>query len=296
MRRRRPAKPGRRPATRPAATHATRRRSHDVRQEIDAVCAAMRGETRWPSPCTRTPTPTRSARRSACSTCSGSSACRRRSTSLPTRACRTPTSSFRRTLIVTGPPPAARDAVRARRGPPPAWRCTLGRAARPIVNIDHHHDNTRFGDLNLGRRRGQQHVRDRLRARPRALGLRALAARGHGTVRRHLLRHRAFPARAARGRDLRLRGSPGRAAAPTRAGLPPALRAPLAWPRCGCGRGRRARAARRRPRAAHHADAPTSPPPAPATTTPRASSTPCAPCAASSRRPRAGAASAAACA
>ena len=38
----------------------------------------------------------------------------------------------------------------------------LRREGAHILNIDHHHDNTRFGTVNLRRARGVVHGRDRL--------------------------------------------------------------------------------------------------------------------------------------
>ena len=44
----------------------------------------------------------------------------------------------------------------------------LQRRRRTMLNIDHHHDNTRFGDRQPRRRRGLLHGRDRLRPRAAA--------------------------------------------------------------------------------------------------------------------------------
>ena len=64
----------------------------------------------------------------------------------------------------------------------------------PVVNIDHHHDNTRFGDLGAGAAAGEQHQRDRLRPRPRP-GSRARPRGRDRAVRRHLVRLGPLPPR-----------------------------------------------------------------------------------------------------
>jgi len=50
--------------------------------------------------------------------------------------------------VVEGPPPLAATLYALDCGSAARLAVTLGDAPRRIVNIDHHHDNTRFGDLN----------------------------------------------------------------------------------------------------------------------------------------------------
>ena len=66
----------------------------------------------------------------------------------------------------------------------------LQRDGARILNIDHHHDNTRFGDGQPGRHRGLLHRRDRLRA-GEAARRRDHARDRHGALRRPDHRHRA---------------------------------------------------------------------------------------------------------
>jgi len=52
-------------------------------------------------------------------------------------------------LVVEGPPPATATLYALDCGSAARLAVTLGAGPRRTVNIDHHHDNTRFGDLNL---------------------------------------------------------------------------------------------------------------------------------------------------
>ena len=154
----------------------------------------------------------------------------------------------------------------------------------PLVDIDHHHDNTRFGDLICVRAAGEQHQRDRLRHR-RALGLTPSLAAADGALRRHLVRLRPLPPRqhqrrtrsacaawlAELGVDVTARLP---ASCTRRRSLGAAAPVGARRRRSACGR-RRPGARRRRSRAT------TTRPPAPAKTRPRASSRPCAPSTAS---------------
>ena len=61
-----------------------------------------------------------------------------------------------------------------------------------VVNIDHHRDNSGFGDLILLRTGGEQHLRDGLRARP-CTGARAWSVGRDGSLRGHLIRLGSLP-------------------------------------------------------------------------------------------------------
>ena len=200
-----------------------------------AACAANAAS---PSPCTRTPTPTRSAPRRACSICSRSSASRPSSTSPDGR---TPAARRR---------PSARRRVRPRRcrrrdaalyvldsGIP-----TRAGAARQhwdgvVVNIDHHHDNPRFGDARLRARRAPAARRARLRHR-RARSIWAVAGRPPRRCTRASPSTRATSAMAARRRP-RSGTLPGWSSlgVDVTAVYARALRAALAGGRCASGRG-----------------------------------------------------------
>ena len=180
------------------------------------------------------------------------------------------------TAAPAGPRPPHRDLPRLRqpRPQPAAPRCATPSRS---LNIDHHHDNTRFGTINHVVAEASctaEIVWDLMRG-PRR---RADAADRRGALRRPRHRHRPLLVRehdAARAPDGR-RADRRRRRRRTR--LPPALRGRAArQARAARARAGERRALRRRARDGRDADAPrTSRRPAPRTATPRASSTTCA--------------------
>ena len=169
-----------------------------------------------------------------------------------------------------------------------SWTAATSTAPRPtslkrddahILNIDHHHDNTRFGTVNHVVPDGLVHRRDRVgphaRARRRADARdrrRALRRPGHRHRQVHVREHRH-----ARARDGR-RADRGRRRRPRH--LPAPVRGHARTPSSSCSAAALANVAalRRRPADDHPpARATTSAWPAPRRATPRASSTTCAP-------------------
>ena len=277
-----------RPATTPPTPRPTSRESHDDRRAQSSrpcapPCAASR---RWPSPCTKAPTATPWGPPPACSTCSRSSASRRRlyvdaGVELPLADEFLPAER-----VVVGAPPEAATLYALDCGSRERLALTLGERRGRTIDIDHHHDNTRFGDLNLvvGDASSTSELvcdlaeRLGLRFSPRAAA--ALYAgisfdTGHF---QHSSTSASTFACCAPARGRRRRPEP-----PLQAALRDAhagLAAPVgAGHRRRAGRGRRPRPAgaahQRRLRAR----------PAPTTTTPKASSKPCAACRASRSPP-----------
>ena len=98
-----------------------------------------------------------------------------------------------------------------------------------ILNIDHHHDNTRFGTVNLVVARGLVHGRDRLRDRARARR-RDHAADRRGALRRARHRHRPVHVREHHGRGAPDGRRADRGGRPAARDVPPAVRGPAVPP------------------------------------------------------------------
>ena len=225
-----------------------RRQTHETREQV--LADPRSADTLRCSPRTRTPTATRWGR---CSRCTGSS-----SSSARTCSCTCPPTSSRcpweyRHLTFDGLPRAAarrprraHDRVpRLRQHRPHAGRLPpAGRAH--ILNIDHHHDNTRFGTVNFVVPEASSTAEivwglmQGARRRDHAeIARRALHRAGHRHRALHVREHQPARPPDGGGADRRRRGAAQ--------GVPAPLRGPAREPAAAAGaRARRRRALRRR--------------------------------------------------
>ncbi len=158
-------------------------------------------------------------------------------------------------LVVEGPPPATATLYALDCGSAARLAVTLGSGRRRTVNIDHHHDNTRFGDLNLvdGDASSTSELVCEIADPPRPA---VLAERGGGALRRRLVRHGPLSARQHLRRHVRvLRPARGRRRRPEPR-LPAALRDALPGLAAAVGASdRQGAAGRGRPRPARRCSA-----------------------------------------